>query len=182
MFLPVEDRYSLSRQGIRSQISSLFGGRIAEEMILGAENVTTGASNDIQRATSLARNMVTKWGLSDRMGPLMYDEDDGEVFLGMSAGANNKNHSPDTARAIDEEVRLIVDSCYCEAERLLTENLDKLHVMAESLVEFETLSADQLDDIMAGAKPRHPSDTPPPSGKSDRGDTQSPIGGPAEES
>jgi cell division protease FtsH len=182
MFLPVEDRYSLSRQGIRSQISSLFGGRIAEEMILGAENVTTGASNDIQRATSLARNMVTKWGLSDRMGPLMYDEDDGEVFLGMSAGANNKNHSPDTARAIDEEVRLIVDSCYSEAERLLTENLDKLHVMAESLVEFETLSADQLDDIMAGAKPRHPSDTPPPSGKSDRGDTQSPIGGPAEES
>jgi cell division protease FtsH len=181
MFLPVEDRYSLSRQGILSQISSLFGGRIAEEMILGAENVTTGASNDIQRATSLARNMVTKWGLSERMGPLMYDEDDGEVFLGMSAGANKKSHSPDTARAIDEEVRSIVDGCYNEAERLLTENLDKLHVMAEALVEFETLSADQLDDIMAGAKPRHPSDTPP-AGKSDRGDTQSPIGGPAEES
>ena len=181
MFLPVEDRYSLSRQGILSQIASLFGGRIAEEMILGAENVTTGASNDIQRATSLARNMVTKWGLSDRMGPLMYDEDDGEVFLGMSAGANKKSHSPDTARAIDEEVRSIVDGCYSEAERLLTENLDKLHVMAESLVEFETLSADQLDDIMAGAKPRHPSDTPP-AGKSDRGDTQAPIGGPAEES
>jgi cell division protease FtsH len=182
MFLPVEDRYSLSRQGICSQISSLFGGRIAEEMILGIEHVTTGASNDIQRATSLARNMVTKWGLSDRMGPLMYDEDDGEVFLGMSAGANNKTHSPDTARAIDEEVRSIVDGCYSEAQRVLTENLDKLHVMAESLVEFETLSADQLDDIMAGAKPRHPSDTPPSSGKSDRGDTQSPIGGPAEES
>jgi cell division protease FtsH len=181
MFLPVEDRYSLSRQGILSQISSLFGGRIAEEMILGAENVTTGASNDIQRATSLARNMVTKWGLSERMGPLMYDEDDGEVFLGMSAGANKKSHSPDTARAIDEEVRSIVDGCYNEAERLLTENLDKLHVMAEALVEFETLSADQLDDIMAGAKPRHPSDTPPAE-KSDRGDTQSPIGGPAEES
>jgi cell division protease FtsH len=181
MFLPVEDRYSLSRQGILSQISSLFGGRIAEEMILGAENVTTGASNDIQRATSLARNMVTKWGLSERMGPLMYDEDDGEVFLGMSAGANKKSHSPDTARAIDEEVRSIVDGCYNEAERLLTENLDKLHVMAEALVEFETLSADQLDDIMAGAKPRHPSDTPPAE-KSGRGDTQSPIGGPAEES
>jgi cell division protease FtsH len=181
MFLPVEDRYSLSRQGILSQISSLFGGRIAEEMILGAENVTTGASNDIQRATSLARNMVTKWGLSERMGPLMYDEDDGEVFLGMSAGANKKSHSPDTARAIDEEVRSIVDGCYNEAERLLTENLDKLHVMAEALVEFETLSADQLDDIMAGAKPRHPSD-PPPAEKADRGDTQSPIGGPAEES
>ena len=181
MFLPVEDRYSLSRQGILSQIASLFGGRIAEEMILGAENVTTGASNDIQRATSLARNMVTKWGLSERMGPLMYDEDDGEVFLGMSAGANKKSHSPDTARAIDEEVRSIVDGCYSEAERLLAENLDKLHVMAESLVEFETLSADQLDDIMAGAKPRHPSDTPP-AGKSDRGDTQAPIGGPAEES
>jgi cell division protease FtsH len=181
MFLPVEDRYSLSRQGILSQIASLFGGRIAEEMILGAENVTTGASNDIQRATSLARNMVTKWGLSERMGPLMYDEDDGEVFLGMSAGANKKSHSPDTARAIDEEVRSIVDGCYNEAERLLTENLGKLHVMAEALVEFETLSADQLDDIMAGAKPRHPSDTPPAE-KSGRGDTQSPIGGPAEES
>lgn len=182
MFLPVEDRYSLSRQGIRSQIASLFGGRIAEEMILGAENVTTGASNDIQRATSLARNMVTKWGLSDRMGPLMYDEDDGEPFLGMSAGASNKNHSPDTARAIDEEVRSIIDGCYSEAERLLTENVDKLHVMADSLIEFETLSAEQLDDIMAGAKPREPSDQPPSSGKSDRGDTQSPIGGPAEES
>ena len=181
MFLPVEDRYSLSRQGILSQISSLFGGRIAEEMILGAENVTTGASNDIQRATSLARNMVTKWGLSERMGPLMYDEDDGEVFLGMSAGANKKSHSPDTARAIDEEVRSIVDGCYNEAERLLTENLDKLHVMAEALVEFETLSADQLDDIMAGGKTPPPSDSPPAE-KSGRGDTQSPIGGPAEES
>ena len=157
MFLPEEDRYSLTRQGIRSQICSLFGGRIAEEIILGAEYVTTGASNDIERATQLARNMVTKWGLSERMGPLKYDEDDGEVFLGMSAGVKPKPLSDETAHAIDEEVRRIVDECYQEAMRLLNENIDKLHGMADALMEFETLSSEQLDDIMAGAKPRHPS-------------------------
>lgn len=181
MFLPEEDRYSMSRQRIKSQICSLFGGRIAEEMTLGAEFVTTGASNDIERATQLARSMVTKWGLSERMGPLMYDEDDGEVFLGMSAGAKPKAHSPDTARAIDEEVRRIVDECYSEAERLLTENMDKLHVMSDALMEFETLSSDQLDDIMAGAKPRHPSDLPPSDRPTPPSAEQSPIGGPAEE-
>ena len=181
MFLPEEDRYSMSRQGIMSQISSLFGGRIAEEMTLGLDYVTTGASNDIQRATQLARSMVTKWGLSERMGPLMYDEDDGEVFLGMSAGTNPKAHSPETARAIDEEVRSIVDQCFTNAKNILTENIDKLHVMADALMEFETLSSDQLDDIMAGGKPRHPSDTPPPAGKVNNGE-ESPIGGPAEES
>ena len=181
MFLPEEDRYSMSRQRIKSQICSLFGGRIAEEMTLGAEFVTTGASNDIERATQLARSMVTKWGLSERMGPLMYDEDDGEVFLGMSAGAKPKAHSPDTARAIDEEVRRIVDECYSEAERLLTENMDKLHVMSDALMEFETLSSDQLDDIMAGAKPRHPSDLPPSDRPPPPSAEQSPIGGPAEE-
>ena len=181
MFLPEEDRYSMSRQGIRSQICSLFGGRIAEEMTLGAEHVTTGASNDIERATQLARNMVTKWGLSERMGPLMYDEDDGEVFLGMSASAKPKLHSPDTSKAIDEEVRRIVDECYAEASKLLDDNFDKLHTMADALMEFETLSSEQLDDIMAGAKPRHPSDLPPSSGANPpKGET--PIGGPAEES
>ena len=156
MFLPEEDRYSMSRQGIRSQICSLFGGRIAEEMTLGKEHVTTGASNDIERATQLARNMVTKWGLSERMGPLMYDEDDGEVFLGMSAGAKPKPHSPDTSRAIDEEVRKIIDGCYAEAAKLLAENEEKLHVMADALMDYETLNADQLDDIMAGAKAEAP--------------------------
>ena len=181
MFLPEEDRYSLSRQGIHSQICSLFGGRIAEEMILGPEYVTTGASNDIERATALARNMVTKWGLSDRMGPLKYDEDDNEVFLGMSAGAKPKAVSDDTAQSIDEEVRRIIDDCYNTAKTILEENIDKLHGMAEALIEFETISAEQIDDIMAGAKPRHPSDPQPPSSGSTPPKPDTPIGGPAEE-
>jgi len=181
MFLPVEDRYSLSRQGIRSQICSLFGGRIAEEIILGSEYVTTGASNDIERATSLARNMVTKWGLSERMGPIKYDEDDGEVFLGMSAGVKPKVLSDDTAQAIDEEVRSIIDSCYEEALSMLNDNIDKLHNMADALMEFETIGVEQIDDIMAGAKPRHPSEPRPPS-SGDDSSPESPIGGPAEES
>ncbi len=183
MFLPEEDRYSLSRQALISQICSLFGGRIAEEMILGANYVTTGASNDIERATVLARNMVTKWGLSSKLGPLKYDEDDGEVFLGMSAGVKTKPISDDTAHAIDGEVRRIIDECYETATRILKENEDKLHKMAEALVELETLSSDQLDDIMAGAKPRAPKDTPPssqtPGDESASG--ESPIGGPAPE-
>ena len=182
MFLPEEDRYSMSKQGIRSQICSLFGGRIAEEMTLGKEHVTTGASNDIERATQLARNMVTKWGLSERMGPLMYDEDDGEVFLGMSAGAKPKPHSPDTSRAIDEEVREIIDGCYAEAAKLLAENEEKLHVMADALMDYETLNADQLDDIMAGAKPRLPVDEDPSSrGEKPGPEGEKPIGGPAPE-
>ncbi len=183
MFLPEEDRYSLSRQGIMSQISSLFGGRIAEDLILGAEHVTTGASNDIERATSLARSMVTKWGLSEKMGPLMYDEDDGEVFLGMSAGSKPKAISPQTAQAIDVEVRTIIDECYSNAKRILTDNMDKLHAMADALMEYETLGPEQLDDIMAGAKPREPGNQPPSSssGPSESGSGESPIGGPAEE-
>ncbi|MFK7915788.1 MAG: ATP-dependent zinc metalloprotease FtsH [Pseudomonadales bacterium] len=185
MFLPEEDRYSLSKQGIESQICSLFGGRIAEEIILGFEHVTTGASNDIQRATSLARSMVTKWGLSERLGPLMYDEDDGEVFLGMSGGAKPKAFSDDTAHAIDEEVRKIIDDCYDEAKRLLEENIDKLHKMADALVEYETINADQIDDIMAGAKPRAPGDVPPPSAPGTSGDDKpapdASVGGPAED-
>jgi len=184
MFLPEEDRYSLSRQGIRSQICSLFGGRIAEEMILGEEYVTTGASNDIERATSLARSMVTKWGLSERMGPLMYDEDDGEVFLGMSTGVKTKVLSDDTAQSIDEEVRKIIDECYARAQKMLEDNVDKLHLMADALMEFETIGVEQIDDIMAGAKPRHPSDPKPPtSGPDASSETpEKPIGGPAEES
>ena len=182
MFLPEEDRYSISGQNIRSQICSLFGGRIAEEMTLGISNVTTGASNDIQRATQLARNYVTKWGLSEKMGPLMYDEDDGEVFLGMSAGSNPKPHSPDTAREIDQEIRILIDECYAESRKLLKENEEKLHVMADALIEFETLSSEQIDDIMAGAKPRINRDSGGESNSSDDSSTgESPIGGPAEE-
>mgnify|MGYP001299357541 FL=1 len=182
MFLPEEDRYSISGQNIRSQICSLFGGRIAEEMTLGINNVTTGASNDIQRATQLARNYVTKWGLSEKMGPLMYDEDDGEVFLGMSAGSNPKPHSPDTAREIDQEIRILIDECYAESRKLLKENEEKLHVMADALIEFETLSSEQIDDIMAGAKPRINRDSGGESNSSDDSSPgESPIGGPAEE-
>ena len=184
MFLPEEDRYSLSRQSVKSQICSLFGGRIAEEMILGPDYVTTGASNDIERATGLARSMVTKWGLSERMGPVMYDQDDGEVFLGMSAGVRPKAQSEQTARAIDEEVRTIIDGCYQQALALLEEHKDKLHLMADALMEFETLTSEQIDDIMAGAKPRQPGSQPPPSGTASAPSPEpgdSPIGGPAEE-
>ncbi len=186
MFLPEEDRYSFSRQTIISQICSLFGGRIAEEIILGSEHVTTGAANDIERATRLARNMVTKWGLSLKLGPIQYDDDEGEPFLGMSAGTRPKPFSDDTARVIDEEVRSVIDQCYETAKRLLEENEDKLHMMADALVEYETITAEQIDDIMAGAKPRAPGNLPPPptSGKgSPRPDKpgESPIGGPAEE-
>ena len=180
MFLPEEDRYSLSREQIRAQICGLFGGRIAEEMILGPEKVTTGASNDIERATRLARSMVTKWGLSEKLGPLMYDEDDGEVFLGMSVGVKPKPQSDETARAIDEEVRRIIDECYAQATGLLTENEDKLHSMASALIEFETLLPEQIDDIMAGAKPRDPD----PRGKgrgSKSGPSEASIGSPAGE-
>ena len=180
MFLPEEDRYSLSREQIKAQICGLFGGRVAEEMVLGPEKVTTGASNDIERATRLARSMVTKWGLSERLGPLMYDEDDGEVFLGMSVGVKPKPQSDNTARAIDEEVRRIIDECYKEATRLLTENEDKLHGMAAALIELETLLPEQIDDVMAGAKPRDPG--PRGKGSSSKSDpSQAPIGGPAGE-
>jgi len=161
MFLPEEDRYSHSRRAILSKICSFFGGRIAEEMVLGPDGITTGASNDIEQATRLARNMVTKWGLSEKLGPLKYDEDDAEVFLGMSAGTKTKAISSTTARLIDEEVRSIIDQCYKQASDILTTNADKLHLMADALMEYETLSADQIDDIMAGAKPRAPGDSGP---------------------
>ena len=156
MFLPEEDRYSLSRRHIISQICSLFGGRIAEEMTLGADGVTTGASNDIQRATDIARKMVTKWGLSEKMGPLMYDDADEEVFLGRSAAQPGKGVSGETARQIDEEVRRIIDECYAKAQSILEENRSKLDMMAEALMMYETIDAKQIDDIRAGRKPRSP--------------------------
>jgi cell division protease FtsH len=185
MFLPEEDRYSHSRRAILSKICSFFGGRIAEEMVLGPDGITTGASNDIEQATRLARNMVTKWGLSEKLGPLKYDEDDAEVFLGMSAGTKTKAISSTTARLIDEEVRSIIDQCYKQASGILTTNVDKLHVMADALMEYETLSADQIDDIMAGAKPRAPGgDGPANRAKGERpaqqGGAQG-IGDPAQE-
>ncbi|AWM60637.1 ATP-dependent zinc metalloprotease FtsH [Pseudomonas songnenensis] len=187
MFLPEEDRYSLSKRALISQICSLFGGRIAEEMTLGFEGVTTGASNDIMRATQLARNMVTKWGLSEKLGPLMYAEEEGEVFLGRSAGSQHSNVSGETARLIDEEVRSIIDHCYGTAKQILTDNRDKLDMMAEALMKYETIDAPQIDDIMAGRTPREPRDWEGGSGASgtpvvpDDSRPQTPIGGPAGE-
>ncbi|MBU3058317.1 ATP-dependent zinc metalloprotease FtsH [Pseudomonas indica] len=188
MFLPEEDRYSLSKRALISQICSLFGGRIAEEMTLGFEGVTTGASNDIMRATQLARNMVTKWGLSEKLGPLMYAEEEGEVFLGRSAGSQHTNVSAETAKLIDQEVRSIIDQCYGTAKQLLVENRDKLDLMAEALMKYETIDSEQIDDIMAGRPPREPRDwqggsgtsgTPTPREETDR--PEAPIGGPAGE-
>jgi cell division protease FtsH len=187
MFLPEEDRYSLSKRALISQICSLFGGRIAEEMTLGFEGVTTGASNDIMRATQLARNMVTKWGLSEKLGPLMYAEEEGEVFLGRSAGSQHSNVSGETARLIDEEVRSIIDHCYGTAKQILSDNRDKLDMMAEALMKYETIDAPQIDDIMAGRTPREPRDWEGGSGASgtpvvpDDSRPQTPIGGPAGE-
>ena len=158
MFLPEEDRYSLSRQTILSQICSLYGGRIAEEMTLGKDGVTTGASNDIQRATEMARNMVTKWGLSEELGPLLYSEDEGEVFLGRSAASQSKSFSGNTAISIDTEVRKIIDECYGRAEKILEDNREKLEMMKDALMEYETIDVDQIDDIMNGEKPRPPAD------------------------
>jgi cell division protease FtsH len=156
MFLPEEDRYSMSKLSILSQISALFGGRIAEELTLGSDGITTGASNDIERATKMARAMVTKWGLTESLGPLMYDEEDEQVFLGMSAGSKRLHVSGETARKIDEEVRTIIDECYGDAQNLLEKNREKLDAMAAALLEYETIDRAQIDDIMAGREPRPP--------------------------
>ncbi|WP_207062478.1 ATP-dependent zinc metalloprotease FtsH [Motiliproteus sp. SC1-56] len=155
MFLPEEDRYSHSKQAILSQICSLYGGRIAEEMTLGESGVTTGAANDIQRATQLARNMVTKWGLSEKLGPLLYDDEDGDPF-GRMPGAPAKGVSGETARLIDEEVRRTIDECYAKAEQLLQDNRDILEAMTEALMKYETLGSDQIDDLMARREVRAP--------------------------
>jgi cell division protease FtsH len=153
LFLPERDRVSASKRFLESQISSLFGGRVAEELIYGADAVTTGAQNDIERATALARNMVTRWGFSEKLGPLAYQEEEGEVFLG-HAVTQHKHASDETARLIDEEVRAIIDRNYERTRRILTDNLDKLHAMAAALMEHETLSSEQIDDIMAGRPAR----------------------------
>jgi len=190
MFLPEEDRYSHSRRFIISSICSLFGGRIAEEMTLGKDGVTTGASNDIQRATQMARKMVTQWGLSEKLGPLMYDQAEEEVFLGRTAGQHQKSLSSDTAKLIDQEVRSIIDECYGTAQKILEENIDKLHSMADALMHYETIDSDQIDDIMAGREVREPKDWGDSSSgdggastgsESKTTDSVSPIGGPASE-
>ena len=155
MFLPEQDRLSYSKARLESQICSLFGGRIAEELIFGSDAVTTGASNDIERVTDIARNMVTRWGLSEKLGPMTFSDDDGEVFLGRSV-TQHKTVSDETAHVIDEEVRTIVSSNYSRAKVILEENIEKLHAMADALIEFETLDTDQIDDIMDGKPPRPP--------------------------
>jgi len=157
MYLPIEDSYSISKEKLESNISSLFGGRIAEEMTLGPNGVTTGASNDIERATSIARSMVTKWGLSDELGPLTYSEDDGEVFLGRSV-TNHKQVSDVTVHTIDEEVRKIVDRNYIRAKNILLEYEKQLHIMSETLMKFETIDAIMVKNIMEGRDPGEPKD------------------------
>jgi len=200
MFLPEEDRYSYSKRRLESSIASLFGGRLAEEIIFGLDNVTTGASNDIERATDIARNMVTKWGLSEKLGPLAYSEDEGEVFLGRSV-TQHKNLADDTARVIDEEVRDVIDRNYRHAEKLLKDNMDILHSMTDALMKYETIDSDQIDQLMERKEVSPPKDwgdddsssSTPPSGseksesgessnkgdskKKDKGDGS--IGGPA---
>ncbi len=167
MFLPTEDRYSYTKTRLNSQIASLFGGRLAEEIIFGLDKVTTGASNDIERATEIARNMVTKWGLSDRLGPLSYSEDNGEVFLGRSV-TQTKNISDETSHVIDLEIREVIDGNYRRAKQILENNLDKLHCMAEALIKYETIDSEQIARLMKGEPPGEPSSWsessgPPPS-------------------
>ncbi|TPQ27986.1 ATP-dependent zinc metalloprotease FtsH [Methylomonas koyamae] len=188
MFLPERDQYSASKRKLDSMISSLYGGRIAEELIFGWEEVSTGASNDIERATELARNMVTKWGLSQRLGPLAYSEEEGEIFLGRSV-TQHKSVAEETSHTIDEEIRSIIDRNYERAETILKENMDILHAMAEALMKYETIDKYQIDDLMSRKPVREPKgwdDTPSPSDerKNDHWDQKSgdeSIGGAAEQ-
>jgi len=187
MYLPEEDRYSFSKSTLESNISTLFGGRIAEEMTLGPDHVTTGASNDIERATEIARNMVTKWGLSEKLGPLTYSEDDGEVFLGRSV-TQHKNVSDVTAHTIDEEIRKIIDRNYQRARSILEEQEEKLRAMAKALMKYETIDITQVKDIMEGREPKPPEDwddlddSMPVAGKKKKdSDAVGKIGGPASE-
>lgn len=158
MFLPERDQYSASKRKLESQIAGLFGGRIAEVMIFGDDRVTTGASNDIERATELARNMVTRWGLSAKLGPLVYGEEGGQPFMG-HPGVQGSAVSSNVAHMIDEEIRSVIDRNYQRAETILQENIDVLHKMAQALMKWETIDKDQIDALMAGKEPLPPPDT-----------------------
>lgn len=190
MPLPEKDKLTVHKDWLEATIAMAFGGRVAELLIYGPDKANTGASDDIRKATDLARKMVTQWGLSDSMGPLRYSDEQGEVFLGHSV-TQHKSISEETARKIDVEVRRIVDRNYQRAEKILKENIDILHAMADALMKFETLNSDQIGDVMAGKPPREPPDDDAPTaseaetkseqepkstGKSNKGDT---IGGPA---
>ncbi len=177
MYLPEGDRYSYNKTAIESQLCSLYGGRVAEELIFGEDKVTTGASNDIERATKMARNMVTKWGLSE-LGPITFGEEEDEVFLGRSV-TQHKNVSDETARRIDDVVRGILDKAYARTTKILTDNLDKLHAMAKLLLEYETIDVPQIDAIMDGRDPPPPMGWSPGGPAKDRPKTIT-IGGPAE--
>jgi cell division protease FtsH len=158
MSLPAQDRYSYDREYMLSQISMLFGGRIAEEVFMN--QMTTGASNDFERATALARDMVTRYGMTEALGPMVYAENEGEVFLGRSVTKTN-NMSESTLQKVDGEVRRIIDQQYAQARKLIEDNKDKMHAMAKALLEWETIDGEQLDDIMAGKEPRPPKDWTP---------------------
>ena len=157
LFLPEDDRYSHSRRRLECQLAVLFGGRVAEEIIFGKDSVTTGASNDIERATDIARNMVTRWGLSEKLGPLTYAGEDGEMFVGNTSNKNN-NMSDETAQLIDSEIRKIIDVNYSKAKTVLENNMEKLHIMAKALLQYETIDRGQLDNIMNNIDPGKPSD------------------------
>jgi cell division protease FtsH len=157
MYLPEQDRISHSKQHLESMISSLYGGRIAEEIIFGSEKVSTGASNDIERATDIARKMVTQWGLSEKMGPMLYAEEEGEVFLGRTS-AKNLHMSDDTAKMIDTEVKEFINRNYQRSETLLSSNMDILHAMKDALMKYETIDANQIDDLMERREVRPPAD------------------------
>ena len=187
MFLPEQDKYSVSKRQLESQLASLFGGRVAEEIIYGSDDITTGASNDIERATSIARNMVTKWGLTDKLGPLTYSEDEDEVFLGRSV-TQHKHVSDDTARLIDIEVREIIDRAHAKAKNILETNLEKLHLMADALMKYETIDSKQIDQIMEGHEPDPPEgwgegdrDAEKAASESGEQEDRTSVGGPAEQ-
>lgn len=184
MYLPDHDRISHSREHLESMISSLYGGRIAEEIIYGFNRVSTGASNDIERATEIARKMVTHWGLSEKLGPLLYADEENEVFLGRSV-SQVKHVADNTAKLIDEEIRAFVDRNYSRSKRILEENVDILHTMKDALMKFETIDADQIDDLMARRDVRPPKDwvendssKPPTSGDAQRDKTSTAPEGP----
>jgi len=187
MFLPEQDKYSISKLQLESQLASLYGGRVAEELVFGIEHVTTGASNDIERATSIARSMVTKWGLTEKLGPLTYSEDEDEVFLGRSV-TQHKHVSDDTARLIDIEVREIIDIAHGTAKNLLESHSSQLHMMAEALMKYETIDGGQIDQIMEGHEPDPPAawqdnepDAPDGTEDSEGGGDRTSVGGPAEQ-